>query len=507
MLVINVFGQAPGIQWQKSFGGTSDEFANAIESTKDGGYILAGYTQSTNNGNVTGTHGAHDFWVVKIDAIGNLQWQHSYGGTDNEDASAIKQTLDSGYVVVGYSKSNDGDITAHHGTNSTADCWIIKLNKLGIIQWEKSFGGTDEDFASSVQQTADSGFVLAGLTQSVDGDVSFNHGNSDYWVLKLNAAGTLQWEKTYGGTAYDNAISIQRTINNSYVVTGSSNSIDGDVSINKGLFDYWVLKLNSIGVIQWEKSYGGTNTESATSIKQTNDSGYVISGYANSNDGDVSPNYAGPEYWIVKTDSLGTIQWEKSYGGQGSDDAYDIEQTVDGGYIVAGSSASTDFDVTGNHGVWDSWIIKLSNTGIMQWEQSYGGPWDDGATMIHQTSDGGYIFSGHSMLTGGDVTGTQGAHDFWIVKLNATVGLNELSKPVSVFIYPNPTNDDISFELNESVESIIITDALGKAIDHTLIKKVNNQYIVSFNSNVSKGIYFIAVRTNNGIVNSKFIKE
>ena len=479
--------QAPAIQWQKSLGGSSDEYANDIQITYDGGYITAGYALS-NNGNVSGNHGGKDYWVVKLDASGNIQWQKSYGGSRDDEAFSLYQSTDSGYVVAGYSMSDDGDITNHHGGTDTSDYWIVKLNAGGTIQWENSFGGTDYDAAASIQQTADSGYIVAGFTQSVNGDITLNHGNSDYWILKLTATGTIQWQHAYGGTSWDNATSIQQTADSGFIVAGNAYSADGDVSFNHGLSDYWMLKLNATGTIQWEKSYGGSDNEYPYNVRQTAGNGYIIAGQTVSTDGDVTQHYAPPEYWIVKTDPAGTIQWEKSYGGQGSDYAGAVEQTNDGGYIAAGTTSSFDFDVTGNHGVNDCWIVKSDSAGAIQWELCYGGPWDDGATSIHQTTDGGYIFAGHSMLTGGDVTNNNGAHDFWIVKLNATVGMNEITGSSNITIYPNPAKNEITVYAKNFPEGTVftVTDRAGKEI---LTGRLNNKSSRIAIDKLTPGIY------------------
>ena len=293
--------QAPAIQWQKSLGGSSDEYANDIQITYDGGYITAGYALS-NNGNVSFNHGGKDYWVVKLDASGNIQWQQSFGGSRDDEAFSVYQSTDSGYVVAGYSMSDDGDITNHHGGTDTSDYWIVKLNAGGTIQWENSFGGTDYDAAASIQQTADSGYIAAGFTQSVNGDITLNHGNSDYWILKLTSVGAIQWQYTYGGTSWDNAASIQQTVDSGYIVAGNTYSADDDVSFNHGLSDYWMLKLSATGAIQWEKSYGGSDNEYSYTVRQTTGNGYIIAGQTVSTDGDVTQHYAPPEYWIVKTD-------------------------------------------------------------------------------------------------------------------------------------------------------------------------------------------------------------
>jgi hypothetical protein len=236
----------------------------------------------------------------------------------------------------------------------------VKLSATGAIQWQKCLGGSGWDVATSIQQTSDGGFIVAGRTNSNDGDVTGNHGNDDFWVVKLSATGEIQWQKSLGGSNDDWATSIQQTSDGGFIVAGSTDSNDGDVTGNHGNDDFWVAKLSSTGAIQWQKSLGGSGDELAESTQQTSDGGFIVTGWTTSNDGDVTGNHGGKDFWVVKLSSTGAIQWQKSLGGSGTDVAESIQQTSDGGFIVAGYTASNDGDVTGNHGYDDFWVVKLS---------------------------------------------------------------------------------------------------------------------------------------------------
>ena len=349
--------QAPAIEWQKCLGGTADDFANSIQQTSDGGFIVAGETRS-NDGDVSGNHGKSDAWVVKLNSLGDILWKKCLGGTGNDYARSIQQISDGGFILTGYTNSNNGDVS---GNNGYYDAWVVKLNSSGDILWQKCLGGTYDDYARSIQQTSDTGFILAGYTFSNDGDVSGNHGFGDAWVVKLNSSGDIIWQKCFGGTNEDYAYSIQQTSNGGFIVAGSTNSNNGDVSGYHGYFDYWVVKLNSSGDIEWQKCLGGTNNDYANSIQQTSDGGFIVAGYTESNDGDVS-GYHGGDYdaWVVKLNSSGDILWQKCLGGTIDDRAYSIQQTSDGGFIVAGFTVSNDGDVSGNHGASDAWVVKLN---------------------------------------------------------------------------------------------------------------------------------------------------
>ena len=349
----------PTIEWQKSLGGLGNDNSYSIQQTNDGGYIVSGVSDS-NDGDVSGNHGNTDFWVMKLTSIGTIEWQKSLGGTSDEDANSIQQTNDGGYIVVGGSESNDGDVSGNHGSQ---DIWVVKLNITGAIEWQKSLGGTESESAFSIQQTNDGGYIVLGVSFSNDGDVSGNHGNGDYWAVKLSSIGTIEWQKSLGGTGQDFAFSIQQTTDAGYIVAGLSNSNDGDVSGNHGAsLDYWVVKISSLGAIEWQKSLGGSNSDQARSIQQTNDGGYIVTGESDSNDGDVSGNHGSQDIWVVKLNITGAIEWQKSLGGTESENVFTIQQTNDGGFIVAGGSSSNDGDVSGNHGDVDCWLVKLATS-------------------------------------------------------------------------------------------------------------------------------------------------
>ncbi|HRH48920.1 MAG TPA: T9SS type A sorting domain-containing protein [Panacibacter sp.] len=416
------------IQWQKCVGGSSYDEARSIQQTKDGGYIMAGSSNSI-NGDISGNHGKDDYLVVKFDAAGTILWQKSLGGSSSEAAWSIQQTKDGGYIVGGTSYSNDGDVSGHHGTDPNSDYWIVKLDSIGTIQWQKSLGSPSGffsgfgDLARSIQQTKDGGYIVAGDSWANGGDVSGNHGNGpDYWIVKLDSAGTILWQKSLGGSATENVHAIRQTIDGGYIVAGASFSNDGDVSGHHGdpnlilSSDYWIVKLDSAGAILWQKSLGGLSNEHCNDIQQTFDKGYIMFGHSNSTDGDVSGNHGNFDYWIVKSDSTGTIQWQKSFGGSNNEFGYSIRQTSDSGYILAGTSSSNDGDVIVNHGYEDYWIVKLDNTGGILWQKSLGGSNSDIPYCIQETSDDGYIIAGWTLSNNGDVSGSH-VSDCWEVKL------------------------------------------------------------------------------------------
>ena len=401
--------------WEKSLGGTSEDHLTDGVQTNDGGYIFTGRSRS-NDIDVSGNHGLSDIWVVKTDGLANIQWQQSYGGSVNDRAESIQQTSDGGYIVAGRTSSTDGDVI---GNDGNIDFWIIKLDNIGNLQWQKSYGGTDQEQAFQIQQTTDKGYIVIGHANSTDGDVSQNNGSSDIWVLKLDQTGNLEWERSYGGSGFDFGHSIQQTNDFGYIFTGRSFSNDGDISGNKGDEDYWVVKIDDIGTIQWEKSLGGALDDVPHSIIQTKDNGFIVAGYSNSNNGDVFGNHGGRDLWVVKLDISGTIQWQNALGGTGNEEARDIVQTSDGNYLISGYTNSLNGDVTNSFNNTRYWLVKLLSSGTLDWEMTVGGQNGLGYAYLGiPSNDGGYLFGGQTDATTGDVSNNIGDYDFWLAKVD-----------------------------------------------------------------------------------------
>jgi len=509
LLQLSAFSQ-PSIQWQKSLGGTGYDAAYSIQPTSDGGYVVAGESDS-NDGDVTGNHGDADFWIVKLTANMGIQWQKSLGGSDYDASHAIQQTSDGGFVVAGESYSNDSDVSGNHGLD---DCWIVKLSAGGDIQWQKCLGGSNNEIAYSIHQTTDGGYIMAGTSASNDGDVSGNHGGYDYWVVKLDSVGSIQWQKSLGGTNYDAAQSVQQTFDGGYIVAGYTLSNDGDVSGNHdttgNYYDYWIVKLLANGAIQWRKCLGGTGDDEAFSIHQTLDGNYIVAGESNSNNGNVSSNHGNFDYWIVNLNGAGGIQWQKCLGGTSYDNAFSISLTQDGGYIVAGEGDSNDNQVTGNHGGGDYWIVKMNSIGSIQWQKCLGGTSGDYAYSILQTADGGYVVAGESYSNDGDVSGHHGsigAVDYWVVKLSPN---NDIDEPDAMrnelHIYPNPMTSSSILQLNTQVKDaeVIIYDMVGKEM---MRKKLAGDKMEIERGGLVRGIYFVRVVSEEGQWAEKLVVE
>lgn len=380
-----------------------------------------------------------------------IEWQRSLGGSAPDIARSVQQTKDGGFIIGGCTYSNDFDVTAHIGG---ADYWIVKLTSIGVIEWQKCLGGSGYDDASDISQTYDGGYIVAGSSASMDGDVSrlYSIGKTDYWVVKLNDTGKVVWERTLGGSNSDLAYSVIQANDSGYIVAGASSSGDGVVSGNHGndgVSDYWIAKLISPGILVGEKSLGGASPDEAYSIQQTMDGGFIVAGTSSSKDGDVTKNWGFWDYWIVKLSNEANIEWEKSFGGSGLDKAYAIQQTNDGGYIAVGESYSEDGDVTGHHDSWsssDAWVVKMTETGDIQWQISLGGYHNDVACAIEQTTDGGYVVGCYGSSNDGNFTTPKDrpfSKDIWIVKLS-TEGKIEWKMPLG------GSQDDILSSIKET---------------------------------------------------------
>jgi len=360
--------------WQKTFGGSKDDWAKSIQQTSDGGYIVAGWTESFGAG-------GRDVYILKLNADGNLIWQKTFGGSDWDEAWSIQQTSDGGYIVA-------GGIGPFGGPDR--DVYILKIDENGESIWEKTFGESYYDEAYFIQQTTDGGYIVAGVTNS------FGAGNGDVYILKLDEDGNLVWQKTFGGEDNDGAVSIQQTSDGGYIVAGWTNSFGA------GYFDVYIVKLDEDGNLVWQKTFGGSGVDVAYSIQQTSDGGYIVAGWTD------SFGAGGKDVYILKLDADGNLIWQKTFGGSSDDYALSIQQTSDGGYIVAGFTDSF------GAGYFDVYIVKLDEDGNLVWQKTFGGSGVDVAYSIQQTSDGGYIVAGMTYFSGAG-----GGEHVYILKLDA----------------------------------------------------------------------------------------
>ncbi len=497
--------QAPSIEWEKSFGGTTNDDARNILPTADGGHVIIGNTVSV-NGNVLFNHGNQDVWLVKIDASGTIQWQKSYGGTGPEYVYDMKQTSDGGYIFTGMSSSVNGDLTTNNGYY---DCWIVKIDAAGTLQWQKSFGGTAQDQGNSVAQTLDGGYIIAGETSSTNGDFTDNHGASDSFVIRLDDSGNLVWKKCIGGTASENAKGVVQAADGNFIIASTSNSLGGQVWGHTGAtcsMDYWIVKLDLSGNFIWNKCFGGLSITGSSEVRamiKTNDGGYLISGITNANHGYQGDFFGFWNYWVVKLNAAGTMEWQKMYGGNQNDMPYKAIQTSDGNYVVAGFSYSSNGHTSNNYGGMDYWIFKIDPTGNLLWQKSYGGSDLEEAHDIVQTIDGGYIVVGQSYSSNIDITTHIGGYDYWVVKLGADFLANKNFNTADLQVYPNPTTGLLHINCGQPVENVMVYDLNGRLVLESNQKDISK---ISLEP-LEQGTYFVRINTNTDSFTKKIVKE
>ncbi len=405
-----------GIEWQKTYGGTAIDFIRTVIPDVNGGSLLCGTSLSAKNGNKNvPSFGLYDYWLVQLDVFGNSVWQRHYGGSQVDELVTTIKTADGGYLLGGTSHSDsDGNKTEDH--IGSHDYWIVKTDSLGNIQWQNDIGGRDNDYLRSIIQTSDGGYFIAGISNSDStGDkITRSIGASfDIWVLKLDSAGNIQWQKQLGTYDDEEVANVLQTPAGEYIIGSSTGS------------QYWLIKLDAFGTQQLSKTFGGSNNEDLFSIAHTFDGGLILAGRSDSNlSGDKTENsYGQYDYWIVKLNILLDIEWDKTVGGSLRDNAFQISQTINGEYVVGGSSLSgiSGNKTEANEGSDDFWVVKLDTTGNLLWQKNIGGLSSDGYNCSLKEIPGsqGQFFAGltsNSNISGDKTEDSFGSYDFWTIK-------------------------------------------------------------------------------------------
>ncbi|MBI3502382.1 MAG: T9SS type A sorting domain-containing protein [Bacteroidetes bacterium] len=513
--------QAQVISFQRTFGGTRADYAVWGQQTSEGGFIVAGSTNGTN----TFGFGSMDVCLVKTDSSGIVQWEKIYGGTNDEHAGFVQQTKDGGFVITGYTSSFGDSI----------DVYLLKTDSDGNLFWSKTFGGTGAEYASSVQQTSDGGFIIAGSTSG------FGAGANDVYLVKTDSNGFQQWMKAYGGTANDYASFAQQTNDGGFIVAGFT------YSFSQGYDDVYILKTSSNGTLQWSKTFGSSGYDEGYSIQPTNDGGFIIGGMTTS----FGAGYA--DMYILKTTSTGNLQWSKTFGGIQSEDASWTQQTNDGGFIIGGSTTSFG---AGYH---DIYLVKTASDGSLQWSKTFGTNDDDVGSVDGQTNDGGFFISGGtwfytaqnedlylvrtdangntgcnqtnpSTLTGvpstivanagtlvtpggiGGIPATQTDSGGATEKTFCYTGVDEIEKEDVINIYPNPTSGIFTIQIGSQQSAVgneyktEIYNVFGEKVTQSVIPNAVRNLTIDI-SNQPQGIYFLQVKTAEGTAVKKIIVQ
>ena len=351
------------IKWSCTYGGSLDDMASYAQKTADGGFVIIGRTLSHAKPESYGRI-FPDIWLVKTDLEGRTEWSRTFGGSYWDNASSIKQTTDGGYIIAGTTCSNDfGD----------GDLWLIKTDSSGEEEWNNTFREGKDNKSSCIYQTDDGGYIVLGCT------VPYGDKYSDFWLIKVDASGIEQWTQTFGGPKEDKAEWIEQTVDGGYIVIGWTSSH------GSGKNDVWLIKTDKFGEMEWERVFGEEESDSASCVQQTNDGGYIIAGQK-------STSVLGfGDAWLIKTDTHGNEEWSHLYSNDaGTYGANHVVQTTDGDYVFTGVKWSYD------EGFGDAWIVKVDQIGQVEWQQTFGGDSIDTAFWVHDDNDGGYVLAGNT---------------------------------------------------------------------------------------------------------------
>jgi hypothetical protein len=359
--------------WSRAFGGSSADWGSSVQPTADGGYIIVGATASYGAG-------SYDVYLIKTDAEGNQQWFKTFGGSSADYGSSVQQAADGGYIIAGNTDS--------YGAGRS-DVYLIKTDADGNKQWSRTFGGSALDDGYAVAQTDDGGYIIVGGTDS------YGAGYTDVYLIKVDTDGELQWDTTLGGSSADWGSSVQPTAHGGYIIVGAT------ASYGAGSYDVYLIKTDAEGNQQWFKTFGGSSADYGFSVQPTDDGGYIIAGNT------YSFGAGGSDVYLIKVSERGHQQWFKTFGGSDDDGAYSVQQTSDGGFIIAGWTESWGAGAT------DVYLIKTDDDGNEQWSKTIGGLHSDYASSVQQAADGGYIITGWTRSYGA------GGGDLYLIKTDA----------------------------------------------------------------------------------------
>lgn len=497
---INCYAQAPETEWQNTYGGSGKESSEKGIPTSDGGYIAVSTTTSV-DGDLAGLDGSGNIWVVKLNSAGEIIWSDIYGGSGGEFGRDIIQTTDGGYMVTGQSASNDGDVTGAHGS---ADVWLLKLDDSGNIEWQKTYGGSGFDEAWNVKQTNDGGYVFLAWSNSTDGDLdSSNRGDFDLWIVKTNATGDIIWKKTYGGSDKEFADEIYQTADGGYIVSSWTYSHDGDVNDNHSdsSNDIWILKLDENGDIVWKRCYGGSSVDIFSSIQPTSDGGYVFTAVTGSTNGDLEGvNESSDDHiWTAKIDGAGVIQWQVVHGGMGINRVPIIRIAPNSGYYHFFQAEPYGSVEVPGAGEAGMLLYKIDESGVIQWQTIFGGEFYDNAGSLEVTPDGGVLIGGGL----GTTTSNVGPSDMFIAKLAPDNMGVEINKEILFTVYPNPSSSEIRVATKReiTINAMTCRDISGKTV--AMSKNSDILYI----QDIATGIYTVEIQSGKEIYFTKFIKN
>jgi len=466
------FAQATDTLWTTILGGSDDDFGYFAEQTNDGGYILTGWTKSSGAG-------LNDIWLVKTNSSGDTLWTKTFGGSQDDNSSCVHQTGDGGYIIF-------GETVSYGGTYWKA--WLIKTEENGDTSWTKLIGQSRHYFIQSGLELSGGNLIFVGYTKAS------GSAQEDIWLVKTDATGDTIWTETIGGTGNDLSSTIQQTNDGGFIIAASTNSF------GVGSYDAWLIRTNADGDTIWTKTFGGTDTDHASDVKQTDDNGFIIAGSTRSFGHANNYNDA----WLIRTNSNGDTLWTKTFGGDVHDGALSVQQTSDGGFILVGSLGIDSFNR-------DILLVKTNASGDAMWTKTFGGSnWDVGRS-IEPTSDGGYIICGDFYSSGTN------NYDIWLLKTepdpNDVEPLELGNIPKNYILkqnYPNPFNPVTTIEFGVPTNAFVtlaVYNMLGEKEDLIVNEELSaGNYKVNWDAkDFPSGVYFYQLQAGGYNQSNKMI--
>ena len=530
LLLITTTSNAQDILWEKSYGGKHAEYLFDAQPTADYGFILAGSSISGKTGNKEDANkGDLDYWIWKMDEKGDLDWQKSFGGSGVDLLQSIRLTSDGGYILAGISDSKKG-LDKHDDAKGNDDFWIIKLDAKGNELWQKTIGGSGQEKLHSITLTADGGYLLGGSSSSYKsentsgvadlfGKSENTRGNLDYWVVKLKKDGTIEWQKTLGGKYADELKSVTVLENGNYLLGGTSNSpISGDKTEgNLGINDFWLLQLDTTGNVVWQQTIGGEQDDNLFALTATKDGGFIVGGNSNSGTSNTKTKGSekGSDFWVLKFDKDANILWQEVYNYGERDVLTSIIENEDGTCLIGGyaqSEANTNNALLSKvkkgdkDGINDYIALKISAKGEEIWSQTVGSKGEEVMKKLLETRDGGYLLTGTSNgKASKDKNKTIGGNDFWVVKLKDKTKPEKEKLPIEAF--PNPavtfTNVIIGFDYTKGTANVY--DLNGRQLQSYTLD--GNRTLPLEMTGYPTGIYIVEIVTNKEKNSIKIIKK
>lgn len=487
------------------------QIPNILWSRNYGGYAVDGFGSfiltrdscflivgATSTDTISGFSGQSDGWVVKTDLDGKVLWQRCYGGDSIDRLVACIQLHDGNYVLAG---TTMGDITNYHGH---IDAWLVKIDSTGNVIWSYAYGGTAYEELSSIVESDNGSIVILGTANSEDGDVSPNGYNMDFWLVKINSNGQILWDKSYGQDGSEFGNSIYKTKDGNYMLCGGASGGMNPVCGQNGNPSFWLVCVDSLGSLLWQRCYGGSRYEEPFKVIESLDGGFVLVGQTISVNGDISDttemSFQG---WIVKTDTLGNLEWEKTLGSNGIEKFNSVIATTDTTYLLLGYTNSND--ISGFNGNTDYYLAKLDNNGKVLWEYCFGGTLDEFPHTILQIEPNCYVISGGTESSNGDITTSYGYVDGWLLKFKEPTISKILEVGQTNFtLYPNPVNSSITFEKLPTGSKLTIYNIQGHVYQDIEIKQPKLTLDIQA---LPAGHYFCKVTNDQQHTTKRFLVE